>query len=277
VSLLLIPGMAAAAYAALLLVVYLMQDRILFPADRDVYRDPSAYGWDFEEVDLAVAGETTCLWWVPLEDARGVVLFSHGNAGNIADRLESIGLLRSFGLSVACYDYGGYGRSTGAPSEKRACADARAVWRWLTEERGVAPEDIILFGRSLGGAVTADLAPEVKPAGVVLESTFLSAAAVGRRSFPWLPLRLILKHPFESDRKVGRIQAPVMVIHSPEDRVIPYTHGRRLFELAAEPKRFVEIRGDHNTGFVESEDAYRAAWEDFLRDVLPAPYPSPRS
>jgi len=269
VSLLSVPAVVLGAYGLLVVTLYVLQDRILFPSTRDVYRDPSAYGWTFDEVFLDVDRERTCVWNIPHERERGVVLFSHGNAGNLADRLESIGLLRSFGLSVAAYDYGGYGRSTGNASEARACADVRAVWRYLTETRGTPANRIILFGRSLGGAVTVDLAAEVAPAGVVLESTFLSTVAVGRGSYPWLPLRWVLKHRFASDRKVGEIRAPLMFIHSPEDTVIPYRHGVKLHELATAPKRFVEISGDHNTGFVESEAVYRAAWAEFLEDVLP--------
>ncbi len=274
-SLLLIPGVVVVAYVVLVALLYVFQERILFPATRDVYRDPSAYGWDFDEVFLPVQGEKTHAWFIPLENARGVVLFSHGNAGNMADRLESIGLLRSFGLSVAAYDYGGYGRSTGSPSEARACADARAVWQYLTETRHIDPREVILFGRSLGGAVTADLASRVVPAGVVLESTFLSTVAMGRAIYPWLPMGMLLKHRFESDRKVGDIRAPVMVIHSPQDTVIPYRHGRKLYELAPQPKRFIEITGDHNQGFVESEPVYRQAWEAFIQDVEAVPEKKP--
>jgi len=262
---------AVLIYGGLSALAFLLQSWIIFPATRDIYRDPSAYRWAFEELMLPVDGETTHGWFVPLENARGVALFSHGNAGNIADRLESIGLLRSFGFSVLAYDYGGYGKSTGRSSEQRSCQDIRAMWRWLTEEKGIPPKKILLFGRSLGGGATAHLAREVEPAAVILESAFLSTVDVAHDKFPWLPARLILRHVFANKDKVADIKSPLLVIHSPDDSIIPYRHGKELFERATEPKQFLEIHGDHNEGFVLSEPIYRKGWEEFLAPILPRP------
>jgi len=262
---------AAIGYGVILLLAYLFHDRIIFPATRAIYRDPSAFGWAFEDVVVPVNGYSTHGWFIPLENARGVALFSHGNAGNIADRLESIGLLRELGFSVLAYDYGGYGKSSGRASEQRCYADIRAMWRHLTETRGIPPEQILIFGRSLGGAVSAELAAEVIAAAVVLESTFLSTVDVARDAFPWLPARWFVRHHFENKHKVGRIKSPLLIIHSPDDRVIPYRHGTELFRLAAEPKQFLEIRGDHNEGFVLSAPAYLAGWESFLAPIMPKP------
>lgn len=262
---------ALIGYAAMLLLAYLFQDRIIFPATRAIYRDPSAFGWEFSDVILPVNGHTTHGWFIPLENARGVALFSHGNAGNIADRLESIGLLRELGFSVLAYDYGGYGKSSGRVSEQRCCADARAMWRHLTETLDIPAQQILIFGRSLGGAVSADLAAEVNAGVVVLESTFLSIRDVARDAFPWLPVGWFLRHHFESKHKVSRISSPLLIIHSPDDRVIPYRHGKELFRLAAEPKQFLEIHGDHNDGFVLSAPVYLAGWEAFLAPILPKP------
>ncbi len=264
-------GLLLILYGMLMLVPYLMQTKMIFPASEDVYRNPSQFSWTYEEVLLPVAGEQTMGWYVPLENARGVVLFSHGNAGNIADRLESIRLLRSLGLSVLVYDYGGYGQSTGACSEQRCYADIRAMWEWLTKEQGVPPEQILLFGRSLGGAVAADLACEVKAGAVVLESTFLSTVDMARELFPWLPVNLLLKHRFMSKDKIARIESPLLYIHSPEDDIIPYHHGVALFELATKPKQFLEIQGDHNTGFMMYDAIYRQGWEAFLAPIMPRP------
>jgi len=250
------------------------QDRLLFPSTREIYREPSAFGWVFEDVWVEVDGERTHGWWVPLEDHRGVALFSHGNAGNIADRLESISLLRDFGFSVLAYDYGGYGRSSGRPSEARLYGDVRAMWRHLRDERGFQPGEIVLFGRSLGAAPTIDLAVEVEAAAVIVESAFTSVPDVAGEVFWWLPTRRLVRHVFDNAAKVGEIRSPLLIVHSPDDTIIPYHHGERLFELAMEPKTFVEIRGDHNTGFVQSMDIYRAGWESFLEPVLPWPQAS---
>lgn len=271
----------ALALAGCLLVLMALHDRIVnpivFPATRDIYRDPGAFGWAFEDLYLAVGDERTHAWHIPLENARGTALFSHGNAGNMADRLESVGLLRRLGFSVLVYDYGGYGNSTGGVGEARCYADIRAAWAYLTQTRGIPPSEIVLFGRSLGGAVTADLAQEVTPAAVVLESTFLSIPDVAREMISVVPLYRLLRIRFASKDKVGKISAPVLFVHSPEDDMIPYRHGRELFARAPEPKRFLEIHGPHNDGFVSSMDVYVKGWEEFLAPILPRRDGAPHS
>ena len=258
-------------YGGLTLVVALFQAKLIFQASRELYRDPSEYGWEFETVWLEVGEERTHGWYVPIEGARGVALFSHGNAGNIAGRLESIGLLHELGLSVFAYDYGGYGESTGKPSEARCYADIRAAYRYLTETRGVAPEEIVLFGRSLGGAVTIDLATEMPAAAVVAESCFVSMYGMARSAYPYLFVGPFLRHHFNSIEKVGEIEVPLLLIHSPEDDIVPFTHGQQLFERATAPKTFLEISGNHNEGFIESFTVYKQGWEDFLAPLLPRP------
>lgn len=266
-----VTAIAVLLYAGICVLALLFQRPMIFPATRPLDRHPGHFGWAYEDVLLPVAGETTHGWYVPLENARGTALFSHGNAGNIADRLESISLLRSMGFSVLAYDYGGYGRSTGSASEQRCYADIQAMWDYLIQERGIDPEKMLIFGRSLGGGATADLATRVHPAAVILESTFLSIPDVVRDIFPFLPIGWCIRHRFMNKDKVSRINAPLLIIHSPDDRVIPYRHGKALFELAAEPKQFLEIRGDHNEGFVLSMDTYREGWENFLEALLPKP------
>ena len=243
------------------------QRKLIFPASREMVRDPGDFDWAFEEIRLPVDGEETHAWYLPLERPRGVVLFSHGNAGNLSGRLESIGLLRSFGFSVLAYDYGGYGYSTGKASEARCYADIRAMWDFLIRTKHIPESQIVLFGRSLGSAPTADLAQTVKPGAVVLESAFLSVPDVAKEMPIVGRLTWLIRHRFENKVKVGKITSPLLVIHSPDDEVIPCAQGRQLFELANEPKTFLEIRGDHNLGFVVSEPVYRPGWEAFLRSA----------
>ena len=203
------PLLLALAYLGVVAVFYMAQRPMLFQTSREMVADPSAYNWAFENVLLDVNGEKTHGWFVPLDNARGVALFSHGNAGNISGRLESIGLLRKMGFSVLAYDYGGYGNSTGKASEKRCYADARAMWNWLTGTKGVQPDTILLFGRSLGGAVTCQLATEVRPRAVVMESTFLSVPDVAATVFPWLPVRWLATYRFANVNKIAGIHVPL--------------------------------------------------------------------
>lgn len=253
-------------FAGVSLVFNFLQTSLIFPAYGDVWRSPDGpdFEWDYQDVVRTVDGHTTHGWFIPEENARATLLFSHGNGGTISDRLDFVTMFKAMGLNVLLYDYGGYGNSTGRPSERRCHADARAMWEFLTEDKGIPPEKIVLYGESLGGGVTVNLAAEVRPGAVILQSTFLSVTKRAQEMFPFLPVRLFLKHPFDSESKIGRIAAPILVLHSPDDTIIPFHHGQGLFALANEPKTFVELRGDHNEGPFESQRAYFNGIADFL-------------
>ena len=250
--------------------LFAIQTSMIFPAGGSIWRDPGAMGWEFEEVWLEpTEGERSQAWWMPLEEMRGAVLFSHGNAGTMADRLEFAAILRDQGVGVFFYDYGGYGNSSGRPSEERCYQDIRAAWQWLTEEKGIAPERIVLMGRSLGGGPTIQLATEVSPAGVIVESSFTSIPDVAAQTFFFLPVRYLVRHHMDNAAKIGAIEEPVMVLHSPRDDVISYRHGEALYAAATEPKRFVEMRGSHNDGWFVSYPEYGYALHAFMDEVLP--------
>lgn len=269
-----IVGAAAAAYLGLVALVYLVQEKMLFFPTAELYRSPGDIGWDYEDIVAEHGGGKTHGWYIPAEGkGLGVILFSHGNAGNIADRLESVGIFRAMGLDTLVYDYGGYGESDGKPSESRCYQDVRAMWKHLTEDRGVSPNRIILFGRSLGGAVTADLAAEVRPAGVILESTFTSVPDVAQEYYRFLPVKFLTRLNFSTKSKVQKISSPLFIIHSPQDSLIPFHHGQRLFELAHEPKQFMEIRGDHNEGFVLTGQSYLTGLKNFITPLVAPPTP----
>lgn len=255
----------AMIYCGLLLLLYLLQAKLIFFPTRDFFVPSELYTWNYEDVFVTVGKYSTHGWFVPAADeANGTILFSHGNAGNIADRSESIGLFRELGYNVFIYDYGGYGRTSGKASEERCYEDIRAAWRYLTEERGIAPSDIVLFGRSLGGGPTAQLATEVQPRAVILESTFTSVADMASQQFPMFPARLLVRHEFDTISKVPRITAPILHIHSPEDDIIPYAHGQRLFEASTEPKTFLNLKGTHNLGYLLTGEPYINGLKTFL-------------
>jgi hypothetical protein len=245
------------------------QEAILFPASRDVWRTPAdpPFVWTFERLTLPIGDEQTDAWYIPVEDTKGVILFSHGNGGNIADRMEHYAMLRDLGYDILAYDYGGYGKSTGKPSEKRCYQDIRAAWDYLTKTRGIPANRIVLYGESLGGGATCELAKDVQPRAVILQSTFLSVAKRAKEIMPIIPVGLLLKHRFDNDTKIGRITAPILVIHSHEDTIIPYRHGRGLFDLANGPKTFLELQGDHNDCIFTSEEVYREGMRQFLESL----------
>ncbi|MGI9305509.1 MAG: alpha/beta hydrolase [Gammaproteobacteria bacterium] len=257
-----------AAYAALLVFVFFFQARLLYLPDmpsRGLTATPADIGLDFEPVSITTHdGETLSAWYVPARQPRGTLLFFHGNAGNISHRLESISIFHRLRLNVLIVDYRGYGASTGAPSEQGTYNDALASWRYLIDTRGADPQDIVVFGRSLGGAVAVRLAGQVDPRTVILESTFTSVADAAAKHYPWLPVRYITRYRYDSLAAVASIRCPVMIVHSEDDEIIPFTHGERLFAAITSPKEFLRLRGGHNDGFVAAGDAYTSALDAFL-------------
>lgn len=259
----------AAIYFLVVAAVYAFQEKLVFFPSRDLVADPSAMGLDFEDVRVATQdGVLLHGWFVPAEPSRGAVLFFHGNAGNISHRLDTIALINGLGLSLLIFDYRGYGLSTGEPSVAGTREDARAMWRHMTSDRGLDPSRIVLWGRSLGGAVAAGLAVDAMPAALILESTFTSVADMGRKYYPFLPAGLIARGRYPTLEHVAEIQTPVLVVHSPDDEIIPFAMGRRLFAAAPEPKSFLEIDGSHNNGFLQSREEYSGGITRFLAPVL---------
>lgn len=262
-------GISAAVYVGLVALLYAAQASIVFIPSSEICRTPSDVGWEYEEVSLDVGQEKTSAWFIHAQTpSKGVILFSHGNAGNISGRLESAGLFREMGYDVLLYDYGGFGESTGTPSEERCYQDIRAAWRYLTEDREIAPNKIVLHGRSLGAGPTCQLATEVVPAATIIESAFTSVPDVAQKLYPFIPAKLVVTIKFDNSAKIGRFQSPVLVVHSPDDTLIPFDHGKKLFELADEPKTFLEISGDHNEGFWTSREQYTNGVTDFLEPLL---------
>jgi fermentation-respiration switch protein FrsA (DUF1100 family) len=261
---------AVVIYVLVVAGMYLLQGYLLFHPDTKLRRTPATlHHWDYEEVMLDVKGGKTNGWYIPLENARGTVLFSHGNDGNMSDWVAFAPTFRSLGFSVLLYDYGGFGKSTGSVSETRCHDDAMAMWKWLTENKAIPPEKILVYGHSLGGGVAAHLASEVRPGGVVLESTFTSVTDVAAKALPILPVRWLCRYPFDNAGRMADIHAPIMIIHSSEDTLIPIAHGRKLFELANEPKTFLEMRGDHNFAFMQSRDVVIDGLKKFIDPLFP--------
>lgn len=256
------------AYVGVCLFIFLMQARVIFFPDmpgRQLEMYPNNINLTFEDVYTKTEdGETIHGWFVPAEDARVTLLFSHGNAGNISHRLESIALFNSLGLNVLIYDYRGYGQSTGAISEQGFYKDVMSMYQFLTGQKGIKPENIVLFGRSLGAAIASQLATRVKAGGVILESPFTSVPDMGARLYPFLPVRLLSRFKLSNVAHVKNIKLPVLLVHSRDDEIIPYKQGEEVYEAAHEPKTLLPIRGDHNGGFLYSGQFYIEGIEAFL-------------
>lgn len=254
-------------YAGLCLGLYLMQERLVFVPSKDVISTPMVVGLEYEDVYL-YAGDTRIHgWYVPAKRAQLTVLFCHGNAGNISHRLETLSILNSLGVNVLIIDYAGYGLSNGKASEAQTYRDVKAAWQFLIEDKQVDPSSVVLFGRSLGGAVAAWIAANEEPGALILESTFISIVAMGQKLYPIFPVRLLAKVHYNSAQLIDKIKGPKLFIHSREDETVPFAHGVTLYKKAKDPKMFVEIRGNHNSGFLDSGRDYIDALQSFLHKI----------
>jgi len=258
----------ALVYLVPLALLYVFQDRLVhLPGipGRDLTATPERIGLAYDDVALETPdGVRLHGWWLPHGEARGTLLFLHGNAGNISHRLDSLEIFHDLGLEVLIIDYRGYGQSEGRPSEAGLKQDARVALDYLLDERGRTAGEVVVFGRSLGGALAADLAAERELAAVIVESAFTSVPDLAAELYPIYPVRWLARLNYDTRAGLARSQAPVLVIHSPEDEIIPFAHGERLYDAAAEPRYFLELRGDHNTGFLRHRQIYQQGLDDFL-------------
>ena len=236
--------------------------RKTYRPSRELRFSPPSLGLQFENVWFSSSGGVLLHgWWLPVNDAHGSVLFCHGNAGNIADRLWIAALLQKMSLNVFLFDYRGYGRSSGQPSETGLYADALAAYDTVITKTNLP---VFVFGHSLGGAVAADLATKKNLAGLVLQSTFTSLTDMGKKLYPRLPAKLLTPENYDSLKKIAAIKCPVLIAHHQTDSLVPYPMGQALFKAALDPKTFVELQdGNHNSGWY-SGDKYWTALKVFF-------------
>ncbi|MDO8959738.1 MAG: alpha/beta hydrolase [Rhodocyclaceae bacterium] len=267
-------GIAAMTYAGFALLLYLLQPGLIYYPEigREIAATPRQAGLPYEDVKLTAAdGVALHGWFVPASNPRGTVLFLHGNAGNISHRLDSLGMFQRLGYSTLIVDYRGYGNSAGKPTEQGTYLDAAAAWDYLTQTRNIPAASIVLFGESLGGAVAAWLASRHSehgsPAALVISSGFTSVPDLAADIYPWLPVRWLSRFSYDTRAYLAATTVPVFIAHSPGDEIIPFRHGRALYEAAQGPKRFLELNGGHNEGFI----FVRESWVQALAEFLNAP------
>lgn len=264
-----------AVYLLFGLLLYFSQERMIYYPElpsRAITLTPRDHGMAFEAVVFHTEdGERLTGWFVPTEKPRATLLFHHGNAGNISHRLDSIRQFHDLGLAVFIFDYRGYGESSGKPSEAGTYRDAEAAWRYLTEIRGVEPRDIVIFGRSLGAAIAANLARKHPPRALIVESTFTSVPDFGAEQYRFFPVRLLASIRYDTRSALQALHSSLLIVHSRDDDIIPFHHGERLYAAANEPKRFLTISGDHNGGFLQSGTVYRDGVNAFLDEHLDTP------
>ena len=251
------------------ILIWWLQPRMIFYPIKPLQSTPADWGMAYEDVRLTTEdGIALHGWLIPAARGRtappSTLLFFHGNAGNISHRRDSIAIFNDLGLDVLIIDYRGFGRSEGSVSEQGLYQDAAAAWHWLTQTRGIPPDEIVIFGRSLGGAVATQLAARTEPAALIVESGFDDLGSLAQEHYPLLARLVPLRYRFPAAQHMAAVRCPVLVLHSPDDRIVPDRLGRRLFAAALAPKTFVDLRGGHNGGFLRSQPQYQESLADFL-------------
>jgi uncharacterized protein len=263
-------GLAAAAYLTLGLLLYFQQTRMIFFPAKQIETTPAAFGTRFEEVWIPVGqrGERLHGWWIPAAQSspdQPVLLYLHGNAVNIGANAEHANRFHTIGMAVLIIDYRGYGQSDGGfPNEQQVYEDAEASWRYLTQTRQIPPQQIFIYGHSLGGAIGIELASRhPNAAGLIVQGSFTSIRQMVDYQMPRriFPTDLILNQHFDSIRKVPSLQMPLLYIHGLNDDKVPASMSQALYAASPEPKQIYLVpTAGHN-------DVAQIAGPDYLQVV----------
>ncbi|MBM3706930.1 MAG: alpha/beta hydrolase [Actinobacteria bacterium] len=274
------------------LYLYFNQSKYVYFPIKKLLSTPSDYGMGYEDVFFVTSdGIKLNGWYIeqmeqkeqkkqiekkeqkeqkesPVEknNPKTVIIF-HGNGGNISYSFDLIELFYKMELNIFIIDYRGYGKSAGFPTENGTYIDALASWDYLVNEKKISHEDIIIYGKSLGGSIAAYLSENKNPAALIIDSTFTSIKDIGSEIYPYLPVKKFFKFNYDTEKYLKNTTCPVLVIHSRDDEYIPFSHGLKLFEAAPEPKYFLEIEGDHNSGFLKSINTFRNGITSFIHKL----------
>ena len=260
----------AALYSVLAVGMFIFQKHLIHVPFKAYVGDPSARGLDYESVTLVPSAEDAKLsgWFVEQPDARFTALVFGGNAGNMSYMLDTVELFADLGLSVFIYDYRSFGSSEGKLTERAMYDDAELAWEYLTQTRQIPPDRIVVFGRSLGGAVASWVATQYQPAALIMESVFTKLEDMGKVHYRWIPTKYLLRFRYDNLSRIDQVRCPILFIHSREDELTPFAHSERLYDAATADKHLLAISGNHASGFLESGTVYTEGIEDFLRRVL---------
>lgn len=261
-------ALVVVVWVGLMAVLYFKQNDLLFMPRAEIDRTPQDIGLPFEDKTVQTAdGESLAAWWIPHAHPRCTVIHFHGNAGNRSGRLPDAQRFHDLGCNVLMTDYRGYGGSTGSPSEAGTYLDAEALWDAALAAGG-EPASTLVFGRSLGGPNAAYLASQRPAAGLILESTFESLPALADDLFGWLSVDALVRNEYPTARHLAAFEGPVLILHSSEDDLIPFEHGRRLAAARGDRGVFLELRGDHNHGPSATGAPYVEALGAFVTSVV---------
>jgi len=248
-----------------LLYVWYLQKATVFYPERNLYATPQQMGLAYEDIYFKTEdGLTLHGWFYKSPQAKATLLYFHGNAGNIADRIEKVMLFLELGINVFIIDYRGYGLSDGEPSERGIYKDGVASFDYLITRKDIDPKKIVAYGASLGGVVAIDLATKRSLGGLIVDSSFTSAKEMAKIIYPFIP-SLFVYLKMDNASKITNVSAPKLFFHSRTDEVVPFSLGKKLYEMAPSPKEFLEVQGTHNDGHMVSRPIYKEGTKSFLK------------
>ena len=249
-----------------------LERRYIFFPTAELQFTPADTGLQYEDVSFHTRGGRQLQgWYIPgtVDTGNTTWIWFHGNGGNISHRVDELAMLHHrLGVNIFIFDYQGYGRSQGEPTEQGTYQDARAALDHVSNRPGIDPSKIVYFGKSLGAAVAVELATEKLPAGLILVSPFSSVSDMARRAFPYLPVGWLLKDRYDSASRIRQIQTPLLIIHGAQDEMVPVDQGRALFEAANDPKIFRLLPGaGHNDTHINGGPGYWDTLEEFSASI----------
>ena len=247
-----------------LFVKYYEKNIVFFPI-KNIEDSPLRIGLTFEDIYFpAEDGQNLNAWFLAKKSSDKVLLFFHGNAGNLGHRVDLLGILSALEINIFIFDYRGYGNSSGKPSENGLYEDALGAYKYLIEKKGFSPENIIIYGKSIGTCPAIDLAAKKQIGKLILDSGFSSAVDMGKLIIPILPLKIFMNLEFDSIRKIKLIKCDKLFIHSINDEIVPFKLGKKLYDHASVPKEFISITGSHNGSFYEHSDKLIKKIREFI-------------
>lgn len=254
-----------ASFAVIFILLYFLQNKLLFYPDRALAAPPKVQVPAVERVEFNSSdGVKLVSWWLPPRPGRPTVLFFQGNAGNIGDRSDRLLDCQDQGWGLLLLGYRGYGESAGSPDEKGINLDARTALEWLRKRAEVEPRKIVYYGESLGCAFALELAVAEPPACVVLEAPFRSLKAIASVHYPWLPTSILVRGSMDNIGNAPKLKCPLFVAHGTRDEVVPFEQGKAVYDAAPQPKKFFELQSRHNDISEFGGKDYRAAVAEFI-------------
>lgn len=255
------------SYLGLMAFLFFFQSHFIYRPSKEIIVTPAALRLKYENVSLVTADHYKLDgWFVPAENPKGTVLFCHSNAGNMSNYIDAVEVFNELGFNILLFDYRGYGLSEGKPTEQGTYLDAEAAWEFLVQSKKTDPLEIIIVGRSLGAAVAVLLAGRHTPSLLIIESAFTSFPDIAAVHFPYLPARILARYKYDVIDLLQKVECPILVVHSRDDEIVPFEHGRKIFNSLKGKKEFLAISGPHNEGFVESRKKYINGLKNFISE-----------